>query len=146
MDICARLDGLPLAIELAAAQCRVLEPVELRERLVAQADLLTSRQHDVPARHRTLAHAIVIGWFPVVQFFFWKSYRRIGRDLPFFRIKSMSMRERYQAQVFYCFDTLLPRYQWRHKILNRHFLVLALVSGVVAAVVAGLLAAFLSIG
>jgi ubiquinone/menaquinone biosynthesis C-methylase UbiE/uncharacterized protein YbaR (Trm112 family) len=65
---------------------------------------------------RTLAHAIVIGWFPIVQFFFWKSYRRIGRDLPFFRIYSMSWKERYQAQVFYCFDTLLPRYQWRHKV------------------------------
>jgi len=58
VDICARLDGLPLAIELAAAQSRVLEPVALRERLIAQADLLTSRQYDVPARHRTLAQAI----------------------------------------------------------------------------------------
>ena len=28
----------------------------------------------------------------------------------------MTWKERYQAQVFYCFDTLLPRYQWRHKI------------------------------
>jgi ubiquinone/menaquinone biosynthesis C-methylase UbiE/uncharacterized protein YbaR (Trm112 family) len=65
---------------------------------------------------RSLAHAIVIGFFPIVQFFFWKCYRRIGRDLPFFRINSMTWGERYNAQVFYCFDTLLPRYQWRHKI------------------------------
>ena len=28
----------------------------------------------------------------------------------------MTRKERYDAQVFYCFDTLLPRYQWRHKI------------------------------
>jgi len=65
---------------------------------------------------RFIAHAIVIGFFPIVQFFFWKSYRRIGRDLPFFRVGSMTWKERYSAQVFYCFDTLLPRYQWRHKI------------------------------
>jgi 2-polyprenyl-3-methyl-5-hydroxy-6-metoxy-1,4-benzoquinol methylase len=65
---------------------------------------------------RFIAHAIVIGLYPIVQFFFWKCYRRIGRDLPFFRIGSMSWKERYSAQVFYCFDTLLPRYQWRHKI------------------------------
>jgi ubiquinone/menaquinone biosynthesis C-methylase UbiE/uncharacterized protein YbaR (Trm112 family) len=65
---------------------------------------------------RFLAHAIVIGLYPIVQFFFWKSYRRIGRDLPFFRIGDMTLKERFAAQVFYCFDTLLPRYQWRHKI------------------------------
>jgi hypothetical protein len=28
----------------------------------------------------------------------------------------MTWKERFKAQVFYCFDTLLPRYQWRHKI------------------------------
>jgi uncharacterized protein YbaR (Trm112 family)/ubiquinone/menaquinone biosynthesis C-methylase UbiE len=65
---------------------------------------------------RFLAHAIVIGFYPIVQFFFWKSYRRIGRDLPFFRVGSMTWKERFKAQVFYCFDTMLPRYQWRHKI------------------------------
>jgi hypothetical protein len=59
---------------------------------------------------------MVIGFYPIVQFFFWKCYRRIGRDLPFFRIQDMSWKERFDAQVFYCFDTLLPRYQWRHPI------------------------------
>jgi SAM-dependent methyltransferase/uncharacterized protein YbaR (Trm112 family) len=65
---------------------------------------------------RFIAHSIVIVGFPIVQFFFWKCYRRIGRDLPFFRIGTMTWKERYAAQVFYCFDTLLPRYQWRHEI------------------------------
>src|SRR5262249_42396340 len=65
---------------------------------------------------RFIAHAIVIGLYPIVQFFFKKCYRRIGRDLPFFRVDSMTRKEPYNAQVFYCFDTLLPRYQWRHKI------------------------------
>jgi ubiquinone/menaquinone biosynthesis C-methylase UbiE/uncharacterized protein YbaR (Trm112 family) len=65
---------------------------------------------------RFIAHSIVIGFYPIVQFLFKKSYRRIGRDLPFFRVDSMTRKERYDAQVFYCFDTLLPRYQWRHPI------------------------------
>jgi ubiquinone/menaquinone biosynthesis C-methylase UbiE/uncharacterized protein YbaR (Trm112 family) len=65
---------------------------------------------------RFIAHSMVIAFFPIVQFFFWKCYRRIGRDLPFFRVNTMTWKERYQAQVFYCFDTLLPRYQWRHTI------------------------------
>lgn len=83
-------------------------------------DFITFRQgHKLPAGLlRFVAHGIVIGLFPIVQFFFWKCYRRIGRDLPFFRaaIQTMTWKERCQAQVFYCFDTLLPRYQWRHTI------------------------------
>jgi hypothetical protein len=59
---------------------------------------------------------MVIGFYPIVQFFFKKCYRRIGRDLPFFRVDTMTRKERFDAQVFYCFDTLLPRYQWRHPI------------------------------
>ncbi len=65
---------------------------------------------------RLIANSIVVGFYPIVQFFFKKCYRRIGRDLPFFRVDNMTRKERYDAQVFYCFDTLLPRYQWRHKI------------------------------
>ncbi len=65
---------------------------------------------------RVLAHSIVIGFYPIVQFFFKKGYRRIGRDLPFFRVDAMTRKERFKAQVFYCFDTLLPRYQGRHPI------------------------------
>lgn len=65
---------------------------------------------------RLIAHAMVLGFYPIVEFFFKKGYRRIGRDLPFFRVDSMTRKERYAAQVFYCFDTLLPRYQGRHTI------------------------------
>src|SRR5579884_2569803 len=65
---------------------------------------------------KLIAHSICIGFYPIVQFFFKKCYRRIGRDLPFFRVDDMTRKERYAAQVFYCFDTLLPRYQFRHKI------------------------------
>ncbi len=59
---------------------------------------------------------MVISVYPIVQFYFSRTYRRIGRDLPFFRVESMTRGEQYSAQVFFCFDTLLPRYQWRHTI------------------------------
>lgn len=53
-DICARLDGLPLAIELAAATIRVLSVDELRERLDNRFRLLIGNDRSSPTRHRTL--------------------------------------------------------------------------------------------
>ncbi|MEV4744733.1 LuxR C-terminal-related transcriptional regulator [Streptosporangium sp. NPDC049248] len=56
--ICRRLDGLPLAIELAAARIRVFSPAELLERLDNRFALLTGGPHGVPSRHRTLEEAL----------------------------------------------------------------------------------------
>jgi predicted ATPase/DNA-binding CsgD family transcriptional regulator/DNA-binding XRE family transcriptional regulator len=56
--ICLRLDGLPLAIELAAARIKILPPQALLRRLDQRLDLLTSGTADVDARHQTLRSAI----------------------------------------------------------------------------------------
>lgn len=53
-DICRRVDGLPLAIELAAARTRFLPPTTLRDRLSERLHLLVGGPRDAPERHRTL--------------------------------------------------------------------------------------------
>jgi predicted ATPase/class 3 adenylate cyclase len=57
-DICRRLDGIPLAIELAAARTKLLGPHELLARLERRLSLLTGGPKDVPERQRTLRAAI----------------------------------------------------------------------------------------
>jgi predicted ATPase/class 3 adenylate cyclase len=57
-EISARLDGLPLAIELAAARLKLFSPQELRDRLRSRLELLGRGPRDLPARQRTLRSTI----------------------------------------------------------------------------------------
>jgi predicted ATPase/DNA-binding SARP family transcriptional activator len=59
-EICRRLDGLPLAIELAAARVKALTPYAIAQRLGERFALLTGGPADQPPRHQTLEAAI--GW------------------------------------------------------------------------------------
>ncbi|MET0780898.1 MAG: DUF4062 domain-containing protein [Microbacterium sp.] len=57
-DICRRLEGLPLAIELAAAKVRLLTPEGIAQRLEHSLPLLTASVRDLPDRHRTMRATI----------------------------------------------------------------------------------------
>jgi predicted ATPase len=56
--ICVRLEGVPLAIELAAARIRILSPASLLERLDRQLAMLVDGQRDLPPRQRALRNTI----------------------------------------------------------------------------------------
>jgi len=73
-EICAHLEGLPLAIELAAARVKTIPPTVLLQELQRRLEILTTSARDVPARHRSLRAAIA--W----------SYELLGPDAQaFFR-------------------------------------------------------------
>jgi predicted ATPase/class 3 adenylate cyclase len=57
-EIARRLDGLPLALELAAARAKVLKPRDILRRLGRSLELLTAGTHDAPERQRTLRATI----------------------------------------------------------------------------------------
>jgi predicted ATPase/DNA-binding SARP family transcriptional activator len=66
--LCSQLEGIPLALELAAVRERVLPAAQMIARLEKRFDVLVGAQRDVPERHRTLSAAI--DW----------SYRALGPD------------------------------------------------------------------
>jgi predicted ATPase len=57
-EICRRLDGLPLALELAAARVKLLPPQAILSRLDDQFKLLTGGARDLPSRHQTLHNTL----------------------------------------------------------------------------------------
>ncbi len=76
--ICARLDGLPLAIELAAARIKLLPPQALLTRLEHQLQMLTGGPQNMPVRQQTLGNTIA--W----------SYNLLGaREQKLFRLLSV---------------------------------------------------------
>ncbi|MBD0329277.1 MAG: adenylate/guanylate cyclase domain-containing protein [Thermoleophilia bacterium] len=76
-EICGRLDGLPLAIELAAARVRVFDPETLLERLDERLPLLVTRARNLPERQRTLQGTI--GWsYELLSAEEQRLFRRLG--------------------------------------------------------------------
>jgi predicted ATPase/DNA-binding XRE family transcriptional regulator/Tfp pilus assembly protein PilF len=67
-EICVRLDGLPLAIELAAARCKLFTPAQLLRRMSQRFEMLTSGPRDMPPHQQTLWDTI--DW----------SYQLLGAD------------------------------------------------------------------
>ncbi|MDQ0379732.1 ATP-binding protein [Amycolatopsis thermophila] len=61
-ELCRRLDGLPLAVELAAARVRVLSVTEIARRLTDRFALLRGGPRDAPQRHRTLEAVVDWSW------------------------------------------------------------------------------------
>ena len=61
-ELCRQLDGLPLAVELAAARVRVLSVPEIARRLGDRFALLRGGGRDVPERHRTLRAVVEWSW------------------------------------------------------------------------------------
>jgi len=57
-DLCNRLEGIPLALELAGARAQVLTPAQMLGQLEHRFEFLVSRKRDVPDRHRTLRAAV----------------------------------------------------------------------------------------
>jgi len=58
LDICRKLDGLPLAIELAAARIKILSPQAILTKLGSRLQFLTGGAHDLPTRQRTMRGAV----------------------------------------------------------------------------------------
>lgn len=87
-EICARLDGLPLAIELAAARIRLLPPEALLTRLGQSLDLLRGGRRDLPSRQQTLRSAI--GWsFDLLRPPEQQLFRRLGVFIGGFTIEAV---------------------------------------------------------
>ncbi|MEZ3159079.1 DUF4062 domain-containing protein [Microbacterium sp. BWT-B31] len=79
IEVCRRLDGLPLAIELAAAKVRMLPPADIAARLGRALPLLSATVRDLPDRHRTMRATIdwSVGLLP-------DSHRAMLEDLGVF--------------------------------------------------------------
>ncbi len=77
-EVCIRLDGLPLAIELAAARTRLLSPQALLARLEHRLNVLTEGAHDLPDRQQTLRATIA-----------WSYQLLTPQEQQFFRLLSV---------------------------------------------------------
>ncbi len=84
--LCAGLEGIPLALELAAARAQVLTPLQMLAQLEHRFDFLVSRRRDAEARHRTLRAAM--DW----------SYRLLSPELQAFLAQLSVFRGGWDAE------------------------------------------------
>lgn len=85
--ICARLDGLPLAIELAAARIRILTPAAILSKLENRLNLLTGGARDLPERQQTMRGAV--SWsYDLLNEFEKEVFRKLSVFTGSFRIEA----------------------------------------------------------
>jgi predicted ATPase/DNA-binding CsgD family transcriptional regulator len=108
--LCTALDGLPLALELAAARLKVLPPAALLARIDNRLNLLTSRFRDVPERQRTLRDTLAWSYNlldpPAQQLFRQMGCFRGGCTLEALEYLFLD-REHYSAELFDHLSTLI---------------------------------------
>ncbi|MBO1770021.1 DUF4062 domain-containing protein [Agrococcus sp. TF02-05] len=109
VDICRALDGLPLAIELAAARMRVLTPAAILQRLDRQLPLLVDASRDLPPRQRTLR--ATIDWSTGLLT---EAERRVLRDLAVFSpgfslpsIEAFAELRGWEVDIYAALETLV---------------------------------------
>lgn len=90
-EICRRVDGLPLAIELAAARVKVLSPAMLLERVERRLPLLAGGNRDAPARQQTMRAAIAWSYdlLPPVERAVFRWLAVIARSAPLAAIEAV---------------------------------------------------------
>jgi predicted ATPase len=107
-EITTRLDGLPLAIELAAARIKLLSPQDLLARLDQSLTLLTSGPSDAVSRHRTLRDAI--GWsYDLLHPDEQRLFRRLGVFRGFTIESATAVTDLSRRAVFDGIDSLLSK-------------------------------------
>jgi tetratricopeptide (TPR) repeat protein len=88
-DICRRLDGIPLAIELAATRIKILSPADLRDRLDARFRLLTGGSRDALPRQQTL-RALIDWSYDLLDERERELFRRVGVFADGFTLEAAS--------------------------------------------------------